>query len=246
MSIITSFICLAYHRLTDAPAGAADPYTVRPELFAAHMAWLARRGYRALPLGEALATREPPPAPIIALSFDDGYRDFRQHAYPILQRHGFRATLFVVAGRLGRQADWPGAGGAPLLAGEEVAALAAEGMEIGAHGWQHRPLPGLDRPSLARELVLARRRLSRVAGTPVQGLAYPYGQTTPAVEDAVRAAGFAWAATARSGRNGAGTPRLALRRLLVRGDDRLPLFIAKVTLGYASLLEARMDLRRLP
>lgn len=238
-----SFICLAYHRIVPAPAGTADPYTVRPELFAAHVAWLARRGYRALPLGEALAG---PPAPTVALTFDDGYRDFRQHAYPVLQQHGFRSTLFVVAGRLGKPADWPGAGGAPLLTGEEVTALATEGMEIGAHGWQHRPLPELDRPSLAHELALARERLGQLAGSPVQGLAYPYGQTTPAVAAAVRAAGFTWAATARSGRNGAGTPRLALRRLLVRGDDHLPLFIAKVTLGYASLLEARMDLRRLP
>lgn len=238
-----SFICLTYHRITSAQAAAADPYTVRPELFAAHMAWLARRGYRALPLGEALAG---PPARIVALTFDDGYRDFRQHAYPVLQKHGFRATIFVVAGRLGRRANWPGAEGAPLLAAAEVAALAAEGLEIGAHGWQHRPLPELDRPSLARELALARQRLGQLAGSPVQGLAYPYGQTTPAVIAAVRAAGFTWAATARSGRNGTRTPRLALRRLLVRGSDRLPLFIAKLALGYAGLLEARMDLRRLP
>ena len=242
-----NFICLAYHRVGHTPS---DPYAIGPQRFAAQMAWLARRGYRALSLGEALAIQQQTDASpiqrIIALSFDDGYRDFLQHALPVLQRHSFRATLFVVAGRLGETADWPGAGGAPLLTRQELCEVTAEGIEVGAHGWQHRPFPVLDPILLEQELARTRDRLSKLTGNPIAGLAYPYGRTTPAVMAAVSTAGFTWAATARSGRNSAHTPRLALRRLLVRGSDRQPLFKVKMMLGYANLIEARMDLRRLP
>jgi hypothetical protein len=58
------------------------------------------------------------------------------------------------------------------------------------------------------------------------------------------AAGYTWAATARGGKNGAATPRFALRRTLVRGEDRGLRFALKAHSGYSSWLEARMDLLR--
>ena len=37
----------------------------------------------------------------VGLTFDDGYADFAEYALPVLRRHGFTATVFVIAGRLG-------------------------------------------------------------------------------------------------------------------------------------------------
>lgn len=249
------FVCLTYHRIADEKSGhpsghpphedsagtTYDRWAVSPARFAAQMAWLARRGWHGVSVGELL---QEPRRRSIALSFDDGYADFLEEAWPVLRGHGFGATLFVLAGCLGGTADWSPVWGAPLLGATQLRRLAPAGVEIAAHGLRHRPLDGLSRQAARRELALARRNLEEAVRFPVSGLAYPYGRTSPALQAAAHEAGFRWAVTARGGRNHGGTPRLALRRTLIRGGDRLPLFALKVVTGYATLLDARMDLRR--
>jgi peptidoglycan/xylan/chitin deacetylase (PgdA/CDA1 family) len=253
-----SFVCLAYHRISAEPAALADPYTVRPTHFQAQMGWLAGRGYQVLSLDRALASlaggagRRPRMA---ALSFDDGYLDFEQHAWPVLRALGFGATLFVVAGRAGGLADWPGGDGSRLLDWDHLAALAGAGLEIGAHGLQHAPMdaqePDNRSPDALDETLAQMQSLfARHLGRAPQGLAYPYGRWSAAAAAAVRRAGFAYAATARGGINHPHTPRDRLRRTLITGKDWGALgrlrFAAKVRTGYAHLAEWRMDLRRLP
>lgn len=251
------FVCLTYHRIADEKSGhptghpphidsagiSQGSWAISPARFAAQMAWLARRGWRGLSVRDAL---DEPGGRVIALSFDDGYADFLEEAWPVLRRHGFRATLFVVVGCLGETAEWNPVRGVPLLSAAQLRKLASAGVEIAAHGLRHRPLDGLSQQEAQREMALARRTLEQAIGCPVSGLAYPYGRTSESLRVATGKAGFRWAATARGGRNHAGTPRLSLRRTLIRDGDRLPLFTLKAITGYATLLEARMDLLRVP
>jgi hypothetical protein len=83
-------------------------------------------------------------------------------------------------------------------------------------------------------------------GLPPRGLAYPYGRSGPAVEQGAQQAGFAWAATARGGRNTARTPPFNLRRSLVTRAMGPARFALIVRTGYTRLVEWRMDLRRVP
>ena len=239
-----NFVCLTYHRVTADPAAQADPYTVTPADLEAQLDWLARKGYRGVTLSQAVADRNGTRR--LALAFDDGYRDFYTDAWPLLRRYRFKATLFLVTGRVGQAADWPEAVGAPLLSWFEARELAAQGVEIAVHGVEHRPMDGMDTAVLQTELQAARQTIITESGVEPIGLAFPYGRYTPAVLKAAHKAGFAWAATARSGRNDASTNRLALRRTLVQGGDRggWP-FALKVRTGYAKLVEWRMDLRRI-
>jgi peptidoglycan/xylan/chitin deacetylase (PgdA/CDA1 family) len=64
---------------------------------------------RVLSLGEMLTglDRGTLPARSIAITFDDGYADNLHAARPLLERHGFPATVFVTAGLVGsRQLFW--------------------------------------------------------------------------------------------------------------------------------------------
>ena len=66
------------------------------------MRWLARRGLRGVSMAELLEARSRQcEAGLVGLTFDDGYDDFVRNALPVLQRYGFNATAFVIAGRLG-------------------------------------------------------------------------------------------------------------------------------------------------
>ena len=68
-----------------------------PEMFELQMQFLADE-YHVLSLEDLLAhhrTRQPLPPRSVVVTFDDGYRDFHDLAWPILKKHGIPAILFV-------------------------------------------------------------------------------------------------------------------------------------------------------
>lgn len=93
---------LVYHRVADRSAARGDPQVLSatPAAFAEQMGYLARH-YAPISAHQAVAALRgeavlPPRA--VLVTFDDGYRDFRTHAWPVLKRHGIPALLFVATG----------------------------------------------------------------------------------------------------------------------------------------------------
>ena len=94
------FAVLTYHRRrrSGAFAAAATPAS-SPALPSLRLRWtfLASR-YRPVSLTELLGARRGEhalPLRSVLVTFDDGYRDFSDHAWPILRRHGIPTVLFV-------------------------------------------------------------------------------------------------------------------------------------------------------
>ncbi|MFH1006214.1 MAG: polysaccharide deacetylase family protein [Candidatus Latescibacterota bacterium] len=129
----------------------------------------------------------------IALSFEDGYASVYEQAWPIMEQYGFRGTLFVVAGYVGKENGW-GAnfGGRRFrhLDWPQLKALAAAGWEIGSHSWSHRDLTALTTEELTRELRESKRSLEDALGVSVDTLSYPFGRYDERVRDAAFAAGY--------------------------------------------------------
>ncbi len=82
---------------------------VTPETFAAHLSWI-KQYFEPMPLSEWLAGRGGDGRrPALAITFDDGWRDNYEFAYPLLRRAGVPATLFAVTDFIGTNRDfWPG------------------------------------------------------------------------------------------------------------------------------------------
>ena len=161
---------LTYHSLDDS----GSVISVSPALFGRQMEWLAEAGTAVVPLDEV---RDRPGS--VALTFDDGFQNFYEHALPVLTRHGFPATVFVVSGRCGDRNRWPqpvdGIPELPLMSWEEIEAVAEAGITIGAHTVTHPHLTNLAADDLARELCGCRAELEDRIGRPVDTFAYPYG-----------------------------------------------------------------------
>jgi peptidoglycan/xylan/chitin deacetylase (PgdA/CDA1 family) len=174
----------------------SDPYliTVSPARFERQLRWLARRGLRGVSVAELLAARARGGARgLVALTFDDGYADFAEHALPALARYGFGATVFVLAGRLGGHNAWDAGGPRkPLMTARQVRQVAAAGIEIGSHGLRHVRLPGVPRATLIAEIENSRAVLQAASGQPVAGFCYPYGDVSDGVAAAVSAAGYSY------------------------------------------------------
>ena len=184
-------VVLMYHSVTPYQE---DPYlvTVSPQRFEQQMRLLRQRGLRGTSIEELLdAHRRGTARGLVGLTFDDGYADLITHVLPTLQRHGFTATAFVIAGRLGGENAWdPKGPRKTLMTAQQVREAAAAGMEIGSHGLWHVSLPSVSDPELAEELSQSRRLLQDISGQGVGGFCYPYGHVDGRVIDGVRKAGY--------------------------------------------------------
>jgi hypothetical protein len=136
---------ILYHKITDGPQG-PDPIALDARAFERQVDWLRER-YTLVTAGE-LARRlraGEPTAGHAAITFDDGYDNTFERAWPILRARGAPATLFIDTARLG--------GARPALTRDEVRAMAAEGMEIGSHSVSHVELTTLDEQAIQREVA---------------------------------------------------------------------------------------------
>jgi peptidoglycan/xylan/chitin deacetylase (PgdA/CDA1 family) len=186
---------LMYHRVADDGPAALRRYRLSPAAFDEQLHWLREQGYRGLTLGEwrtACERRRALPGRAVMLTFDDGYRDFAEEALPLLERHGFPATVFVVADAVGRTSDWDAAHGepAPLMSWDELRALRVRGAELGSHTCTHRPPSGLSNAEAVRELVRSRALIEDELGEPPTAIAYPYGDLDRAVAHLAGACGY--------------------------------------------------------
>jgi peptidoglycan/xylan/chitin deacetylase (PgdA/CDA1 family) len=185
-------LILMYHSVSS-PELDPNLLCVSPDRFQQQLDWLRRHGLRGVSARELiLASENGAAAGLVGLTFDDGYRDFLTSALPVLDRYGFTATLFVVAGLLGGENVWDGALRWPLLDADELREVRAHGIEIGSHGMSHARLAGLDQVDLKREVQESRELLSEVLGGAVDGFCFPYGSLDGPAVQAVREAGYGY------------------------------------------------------
>ena len=98
---------IVYHRIGYAPANATSVYkslTIEPEWFDKHLQYLQDHGFETIQYQDLVANLDysaPLPAKPVMINFDDGYKDTYEAAYPILQKHGMKGTLFVITKSVG-------------------------------------------------------------------------------------------------------------------------------------------------
>jgi peptidoglycan/xylan/chitin deacetylase (PgdA/CDA1 family) len=235
-----------YHAVSDDPGGRnGRPLTVTPKTFAEHIAYLDGEGFSGhsvRELVEALDGRaELGPKPVI-LTFDDAYRDFHASALPVLDRHGFSATVYVTTSYIGSATN-PLTGdrrhNRPVLSLAELRELVAAGIECGGHSHTHPQLDDVPPARLEEEVRRPKEVLEDRLQTPVLTFAYPYGYHDRAAKEAVAGAGYR--AACRVG-NLACEPdddRFALPRLTVRSRTDVRRLGRLVRQGHSTLGRAR-------
>lgn len=182
---------LMYHRVVQRLA-ADDPYhlCVSVDTFEEQMRYLRDNHYCAVGVADLPAllakehlsqTKDHVPQKYVAITFDDGYLDMYQNAFPILQKYDLAATVFCVSGCLGASNSWD-AGKAPqtpLLSPEHLRELVRQRITIGSHSMTHRPLNQLSLDEAQVEIERSKAVLEYMLDVPVRCFAYPYGRSLP-------------------------------------------------------------------
>ncbi|CAO0821816.1 Polysaccharide deacetylase family protein [Desulfarculales bacterium] len=225
---------LMYHHITDQLNGTPlAKLRVTPRRFACQLNFLLDHDYVALPLSRALSqVQTGNRSKIVAITFDDGYQDFYDQAWPLLEERGMTATVFLVTGALDDQNRWDWEKGEPcagIMSREQVRELDALGVEFGGHTHRHKNLSQLEERGLRLEVTECQKAISDILGRPAKAFSYPYGLVNQQTIKAVHRAGFSFACTTWPGMFTPDSNPLMVPRIIVKRSDDLLDFRLKLS-----------------
>ncbi|MDQ3758040.1 MAG: polysaccharide deacetylase family protein [Actinomycetota bacterium] len=224
---MTSVTVLAYHAVGRC-APADDPHNlwVSPEAFRRHLAYLAR-SRRVVSLADAVDGRVEPGRPAVVVTFDDGYRSVLENAVPLLECHGFPATVFVPTKYIGDGNRWDPPTGCPLdiMTEGELRQAARRGLAVESHGHSHLDFSGATFEVARDDLAPSLGRLAAVTGRRPRFLAYPFRAGSEEAQRAAAAVGFDAAFTIDLPHAG----RFAWARVSVSPHDSVRLLAVKTS-----------------
>lgn len=222
---------LMYHHITDELNGTGlAKLRVSPKRFARQLDWLLDHGYDVVTMSQALGPNSS--AKPVVLTFDDGYANFYDEAWPIINERGVGATVFLVTGQVGGVNHWDRDKDEPqeeLLTRAQILELAYKGVEFGGHSHHHQDLTTLDDRQLMREITGCQKVLTDLLGHPARSFSYPFGLYNPKVQQATVGAGFTMACTTRPGKVVVSSDRLELPRIIVKRSDNMLDFRLKMS-----------------
>jgi peptidoglycan/xylan/chitin deacetylase (PgdA/CDA1 family) len=222
-----------YHGIAQETSPADPCQAVTRQLFERQMRWLAEHHRASLDLDGFLACRSGTRSSrgAVLLTFDDGYQSTFEVGFPILRDLGLRALLFIPSALVGKTATWlERVPDTPLMDADQLRELAANGIEVGAHGMEHVSMPGLSDDELRRNTKHAREALGDVLGTAPRVFAYPDGRFDARAAAAVERAGFTAAFSVKQDGGRFGVPRVE-----VGPTDDMRTFRVKMVPGYRAM-----------
>lgn len=194
-------------------------FTVAPEAFRAQIAFLKEKGFEIISLEACLRrSKAGETGKLVALTFDDGYRDFLSNAWPVLRGYGFPASVFLIAGRM--DADYEASGGEkiPLLSWEEAASLQREGVVFGSHTVTHPKLTKIPLEEARKELEMSRDVLRQRLGVGPSFICYPHGRASTEIHAMAREAGYVGGLSITPGHPGPDTDPFDVPRAYVHSE----------------------------
>ncbi len=229
-----------YHGI-NTETGNQHPYfetNTSPDAFRGHLNALAKDNYTTVDLDGALSaiqsagddTRK------VVITFDDGYRNFYDKAFPLLIEKGFQATLFIVTGLTGTQRVSKNE--TEYMTWSEVREVHARGIRIGSHTVGHGKLWHMTPAQINEQLRTSKEAIEDNLGAPVTSFAYPYAfpaqdkRFVQLLRDCLQRHGYRNGVVTTIGTARKGVDCYFLPRLPMNTFDDETFFKAKIEGGY--------------
>jgi Predicted xylanase/chitin deacetylase len=209
---------------------------VPKEVFKEQMGYLKQKGYTTLTLNELYSffiNNKPVPDKSIVITFDDGYKDNFENAYPVLKEFGFNATIFVITSTVDNDKNY--------LTSKQLKELDADGIDIESHTVNHEQLDKLTYDKQIDTLKDSKEYIEKVLGKSAKYTAYPFGKWNADTIKAVKDAGYSMVFTTASGWSNKNQDIYELHRIYVSANYNIKEFERRITNASYDISSNKID-----
>jgi len=222
-------LVLMYHEIKDN----GGPFALDTRNFTEQLKALQDNGYQVISIEQfedfMLGKKKGIPANAVVLTFDDGYKDFYEHAFPLLKKFKYPATNFIIV----KSTDVYNPKIIPHMTWGDIQKMSKQGMSFYSHTYDSHEYAktdtqGQEAPKLAAPIYLekegrvetddeyrkriksdldrANKLLNAKVGNKRAMLAFPYGKYSQSTIDVARGLGMNMLFTIDEGINVPGQP----------------------------------------
>lgn len=195
--------------------------------------------------GSLHETQTGHPAPqYVVLTFDDGYYDFYDQAFPVLEKYGFTAIVYLPVAFIGNTRG--GLKGKRHMNWEEVKELAARGVNFGSHTVNHKYMKEMKRNEVEDEIERSKEKIEKSIARVCDAFSFPYAfpdedkKFRTAISRLLKKYSFKTGVTTTIGFALPGQDPFFLPRIPVNGDDGENFFKAKLAGAYNWMRPAQL------
>jgi len=231
-----------YHSISDECEKVVHPYfqtVTTPQVFAQHMKFLYENNYTVINISQAveyLFSANSKKNKFVVLTFDDGYRDFYTKAFPMLDKYGFCASVFLPTSYISNNRKT--FKGKECLTWLEVRELHTNGVIFGSHTVSHPNLHELKKRDMELELKLSKEKIGDQIGDSIECFSYPFAfpendkKFVRELKGMLQKSGYKYGVTTRIGTTTKDDNIFFQKRIPVNSFDDPFLFRAKLEAGY--------------
>lgn len=205
---------------------------VTSENFTRQMDYLDKKDYKVISLNElveGIKNNRSFEHKTVVITIDDGYEDNYLFAYPVLKRHNFPATIFLIANHIGTRKDF--------MSWQKAKIMSDDNISFGAHTKNELYLPAIkDKAELWSEIFGAKEVIENNLVLAVDCFCYPTGGFTEEIKSLVKKAGYKCACTTNRGFGKLNQDCYELKRIKVTNSDtNKPFSFAAKLSGYYNI-----------
>lgn len=225
---------LTYHNIGYEKEG----HFVSPDNFAKQMEFIKKNGFEVITLDELVSdikSKKHLKRNKLVITFDDGYQDNFEHAYPVLNKFGFPATVFLVTDYIGVKKGF--------LSWDEIRVMSRNKISFGGHTANHFYLGLLEDDAIAWEQIAGPKEIiKREIGVPADYFCYPSGGFNDKIKEIVKKAGYKGACSTNRGFAKLNSDVYELKRIKVTNSDTVKPLSFRVKLsGYYNLIRGKKN-----
>lgn len=207
-------------------------FTVKQEIFAKQMKYLKDDCYQIIRLADLVSFLEKDgelPQKAVVITFDDGFEDNYNNAFPILKKYNFPATIFLATGLVGRKIN--NAQNIPLkmLDWAQIKEMHNSGLiDFQSHTVSHQRFNKMKLDEIEKEIIDSKKIIEENLNKKCEFFAYPRGWYNDEIIKILKENGFRASRTVETGKINQGDDMFKLKRISVNSTTSFIQFKANL------------------